>query len=152
MDDNNGCGCYFLLMAIGAVAWIAMNFSQNSSGGSSNTTPATQTSVPYTPPSNYTPTFFESVQQIEPPVRHSSTKKPDDAYDEGYADGYEQGMDDGRNGYRHGANYDDSSSYYDYYETKYQEGYECGYDEGYSEGKSQYEDEEESDEEEQLRV
>lgn len=73
MNDNNGCGCYFLLMAIGAVAWIAMNNSQNSSGGSSNTTPATQTSVPYTPPSNYTPTFFDPVQQIEP-VRHSSTK------------------------------------------------------------------------------
>lgn len=146
--DKDGCGCYLILVGIVAVAWIATTIFKNSSGGSSNTPPATKTSTPYTPPpSSYTPTYTVPVQQTEP-VRYSRrAKTPDDAYNEGYDDGYEQGREDGRNGYSHGANYDDSSDYYDYYETKYQEGYESGYDDGYSEGESQYEDEEESDEE-----
>lgn len=48
MDDNNGCGCFLILVAVGFIAWIAMTVSKNSSGSSSNTTPATQTSTPYT--------------------------------------------------------------------------------------------------------
>ena len=114
MKDNEGCGCYIILAAIGFIAWIAMTVSKNSSGGSSNTTPATQTNTPYTPPpSIYTPTNSEPVQQTVP-VRYSSgAKTPDDAYNEGYDDGYKQGKEDGRIGYSHGANYDDSSDYYD---------------------------------------
>ena len=85
MKDNEGCGCYIILAAIGFIAWIAMTVSKNSSGGSSNTTPATQTNTPYTPPpSIYTPTNSEPVQQTVP-VRYSSgAKTPDDAYNEGY--------------------------------------------------------------------
>ena len=41
MDDNNGCGCFLILAAIGFIAWIGMTASKNSSGSSSNTTPAT---------------------------------------------------------------------------------------------------------------
>ena len=147
MDDNNGCGCYLILMGIGLLGWIVSGISEDNSGRSSKSTPATQTSTPYIPSYNYTPTI-KALQQTEPVKYRSGTKTPDDAYDEGYAEGYEQGKQDARNGYSHGANYDDSNSYYDYYETKYQEGYESGYDEGYSEGKSQYYDEDESDEEE----
>lgn len=61
-NDNEGCGCFLILAAIGFIAWIGMTASKNSSGGSSNTTPTTQTSTPYTPPpSNYTPTYSEPV-------------------------------------------------------------------------------------------
>ena len=47
MNDNDGCGCFLILAAIGFIAWIAMTVSKNCSGGSSNTTPATQTSPLY---------------------------------------------------------------------------------------------------------
>lgn len=89
-NDNEGCGCFLILAAIGFIAWIGMTASKNSSGGSSNTTPTTQTSTPYTPPpSNYTPTYSEPVQQTVPVRYSSSANTPDDAYNEGYDDGYE---------------------------------------------------------------
>ena len=113
-EDNDGCGCYLILIGIAVVAWIAMTISKHSSSSSSNTPPATQTTTPYTPPpSNYTPSYSEPMQQTEPVGYSSDAKTPDDAYNEGYDDGYEQGKEDGRNGYGHGANYDDSSDYYD---------------------------------------
>ena len=147
MDDNNGCGCYLILMGIGLLGWIVSGISEDNSGRSSKSTPATQTSTPYIPSYNYIPTI-KPLQQTEPVKYRSGTKTPDDAYDEGYAEGYEQGKYDGSHGYSHGYGYDNSSSYYDYYETRYQEGYEEGYDEGYSEGQSDYEEAQEDEESE----
>lgn len=135
---------YFSPLVIGLLM-IATGHGSESSDSPTTNSP---NSVPYTSPSDYTPTYSISVQQTEPMRYKRGVKTPDDAYNEGYSDGYEQGNEDGRNGYSHGANYDNSSNYYDYYETMYQKGYESGYEDGYSEGESQHEDEEESEDDE----
>ena len=32
MDDNNGCGCYLILMGIGLLGWIVSGISEDNSG------------------------------------------------------------------------------------------------------------------------
>ena len=73
MDDNNGCGCYLILMGIGLLGWIVSGISEDNSGrmtrGQVFVTPREFNENPI-PKCARVPRFWEGFNWGSPTARH----------------------------------------------------------------------------------